>query len=921
MNKKINFQESINIIINSKNVKELKQNLIENGFQLKDLKNINKDNLKGYNVQGFDILIHFIENNATQEVVQYIIINGKYTNLNYVNIYNINNKNYIKTPLSSALEINNLSLSNFLIENGATLEYIPLNLLVQSINNENYKFIFQSHQIHIKKKLLKAIIKNGNKNYALKEIFNDKPESKQLINRSIYKTAIKSKNYEALTILYNNDSRERKYIFNDFSEIFKPPPPFDNEMLNETNEYYPNEKDKLELIERLKNSELEFSVNNIFINSLNNQENLIKLIQNNKLNDFEDYVNKNPVILTEFRYMENTGIDKDILSYAIEHHVSLDFLKFLIQKCLEEKPDFIEYNRNYEDMFYTAISRNNFNAADYILDQYKDSGKTYNYMFSNLYCSFDPHLLNDKNLEYFIETPIPHDCSTNEFLSIDSLVENNELEILRKIFKYYENEKNITNESDKISINFSLYKEAIYHDHLEMVNFLSEHDDRKKEDILDTIFQIVDGMNRAQKQKFLYNIKNGKITLPSVDYLDHFLNNLNENQNIWKAIVKKIENNSISELDDYLQEKNISLSCFHKDILIYAIENNSSFEMIRYLLSHYPSLNFISDRRTPLTCAISHNHFDIAELLIKHGADIHYNYDSEPFGYIFENVICYTIDKNLLNKKNLKFILNYEIEFIPKIISLLISSHEESHRKILNELLNNYVMDNHFIIKLLSYYHNATPLSNFQLQEMTLKEKQKISKNWYTYAFYDNGNRENIELLLRYDSNESELMSDTNNKEGNSDDGLIINNYIDFKNMNNDFEDILLLLLREKCPFDLLISFIQDSFKNDTLDLTKVNFEIILRELTDAVNSSASSHSEIIKIFIYEYFHHKDFNIKYINIEKSVAILCPLEDNISNLNYFIHILIQCHQFSIKDSMNDISLLLKELDCLDLVNNI
>jgi len=133
------------------------------------------------------------------------------------------------------------------------------------------------------------------------------------------------------------------------------------------------------------------------------------------------------------------------------------------------------------------------------------------------------------------------------------------------------------------------------------------------------------------------------------------LDNLNKvkiNLKRSEKISRMIEGNQLKELQDYFKMENIQLKEINRydwDILIYAIDQDTSLEFIQYLIKMYEdsniSLNYynetdncyinknigISRFETPLFKAISKTNLEVAQILLDKGADINFEKDKmEP---------------------------------------------------------------------------------------------------------------------------------------------------------------------------------------------------------------------------------------------------------------------------------------------------
>lgn len=123
-----NLRNIIIKIINTNNIINLRNFIEENNIKINTLNNKN-----------FDVLIKSIENNASDLLIEFIIINGKYEDLNYTIFDKIDNK--LKTPLSVAIEKNDFKIIELLIEYGANINYLDSKIFGNLLNVGNINFI------------------------------------------------------------------------------------------------------------------------------------------------------------------------------------------------------------------------------------------------------------------------------------------------------------------------------------------------------------------------------------------------------------------------------------------------------------------------------------------------------------------------------------------------------------------------------------------------------------------------------------------------------------------------------------------------------------------------------------------------------------------------------------------------------------
>jgi len=237
---------------------------------------------------------------------------------------------------------------------------------------------------------------------------------------------------------------------------------------------------------------------------------------------------------------------------------------------------------------------------------------------------------------------------------IISIIESNNVQKLKSFV-----------EENKNQIDFAeiLYDAAYESNNFcQFIKILSENDTRSKEIILNDIFHILvkdegDNDGKGKKEVLVNKIQSGELSIEIMD--DIFINNLTYYETIKDTIIQKINANDIADLENYITTNQILFSYYNNekfDFLIYAIENNASNEMVTYIMTHYKSLNYTLEDKTPLKCAIAADNLPLIELLIEKGADI--NMADE----------YYTDDKPLIfaiNKKNntiIKYLIDHGAE-------------------------------------------------------------------------------------------------------------------------------------------------------------------------------------------------------------------------------------------------------------------
>jgi ankyrin repeat protein len=322
-----------------------------------------------------------------------------------------------------------------------------------------------------------------------------------------------------------------------------------------------------------------------------------------------------------------------------------------------------------------------------------------------------------------------------------------------------------------------------------------------------------------------------------------------------------ITKKNITEFESYIKENASRLKELnneHFDILIFSIEVGASLETLKFIINEgsYNTLNYTiveqennnvqrltyGNVKTPLLAAISSENFEVANLLIKHKADI--NYRITDFNDNVMNIISYLCTYHFLNYKKLNYILNHGFNIksvTTNLITDIIKYKKEIKNDLLESIFHHYVFDTDFILSLLHTYKNQRVLSNDQLNYMITKEKSKIEINniMYDYALKNSyyKNNDALYILFVYDSNkESKIFERVQQYHiieiaiEKNDYYLVkkILNYISWDKVQHiDFESIIIKAIEgEKYDIvKLLIEFLQ---KQPSFDFNTLNFEEIL---------------------------------------------------------------------------------------------
>jgi len=396
-----------------------------------------------------DMLILSIENSPSADLMNYILQECHYSNLNYT-IY-IGNKR--KTPLLSAIAKNHFKLADILMDCNADINYringntLPYYLYTHNLlNSKNFKYIIHKNVIITsdlingilrdkQNDLLKIIFKEYTyNNYFILQLLNLYQQKTSLSNKQLqnilvkeyhklnietisYKTAINQENYEAIKIMINHDKLKviilrhlLELAYTNKKEIYTPF--FNNFAVENISQNFDKKK-------------------NIFIPSHATEEHYQKvireLIKNNEVEKLKAFMMEQPYSLPLDYFNHRTF---DVLLYAIETNNSTDLLNTIIHYYHSLNYTFKKGDYRYNTPLLLALSKNNFKVADLLMK----NGANINYMVNKknmIHHFYRDRLLNTRNLKYLITH---HIDITSEF--IEEIIINLDNDILKKIFKY-----------------------------------------------------------------------------------------------------------------------------------------------------------------------------------------------------------------------------------------------------------------------------------------------------------------------------------------------------------------------------------------------------------------------------------------------------------------------------------------------------
>ncbi|ORX82178.1 hypothetical protein BCR32DRAFT_267809 [Anaeromyces robustus] len=723
--------------------------IIKNLISIKDLDSFRRylqlESIKitDLNYSKCNVLLYFIDNNSSIDIIDYIIINGKYSDINkklqYYEAYDENRhrRNTLISPLELALKNNNFELADFLIDIGAKIyfyKYSKFYCFFNILNTENSEYILNKG-LQITSNLIKDLIQ-FNKNDCLCSIlkhlslpsfsrnFPKEKGNKPLIRKSVYKIAIDNHNYRGFSVLYHYDTRDKKRIVKDISEILKTP------------------KEKKSFLYNIKKSEnLLFNLNELYTLLIIYQpwtpqeieETLFRLIKNNEYDKLINYIEKYNIQENIMKNKRNYSINS-FINDILDYQISPKMFDFIISQCQAESSYL-----NIDKFLFKALKNNNFKLADYIITKYP------NYQFNS----------------YFIELYNDHSLTSQNFNFI--LLNNHE------------------------------YKE-------------------------DNVLEL--------KEFLLYN----HITL--------------------------------NDLRKFNAEPN--------DFLCYAIDKeNPSIEMINYILNYYNNeLNYfiwsnkgkrerVKEYNCPLSYALANHYFSIAEILIKHGADINYKND-------YTSIFDILYQKRQLTCTNIKFMFNHGFKITTNEINKLINYKDNSR---------------------ISYDNNQT-LSDKELNDIINKERSNIfiDENVYICSILNHDDYD-IELFIENECPTISIFKDIN-KINTFDIKFFISQSFQSKTFSFEkinFTNILYHLInipKYDYSIDLSIYFIEKVVSHREFDYTTINMNKCIKYLLSAYGDSQFL---ILQTFLEELMKCKDFNLNIIIKEKIIKII-NLSDNIELIN-------------------------------------
>jgi len=791
------------------------------------------------------------------------------------------------SPLKLAIKNNNFKLANYLIKLGANTEFYDFfqsYKLCYIINTGNIEY-FLNKGYKITSDLLKELIEI-NKNDCLCSIlkylssplfsrnFTKEYGFKPLLRKSIYKFCIDNNNYNGLSILYHFDPRNKKRIANDIYDILS--------TVEEKEKFLNNIKnDKTKLLFNLDELYFFLTKGQFSIPPKERKEIVLRLIKNNKYKEIKKFIKKYDINLTKLMSTNRYNECIQFIRNNINDQISPKMLDFIIHQCYKDT-DILYENFNIDEFMLEALKYHNFKCANYLIEKFP------NYQFGNFFMWLcNSNSITSRNLNYILLNSHKFNIGQNynRFFYISDLCGikykyYSELSIHQKIFKYiifnnvfilkllsfYHEKKSLSSkeiknmiyqEKNKISIDKSLYHNAIiYKTDDSLLNILYENDLRDKNVKLNDLFELF--QKHCDLDVTIDKIKNGVYTMPINEDMIFQLENCTM---IRESIFNLIDNRNVTKLKNFLSSYHIEFNDLkkfnnkHDDFLCYAIDrDNPSMAMIYFLMKSYDNhLNFfiyINETKEkkengssntykyfcPLSCALTHSHFSIAKILIKHGANINHP-EISIFNILQQN--------HQLSYSNIKFMLNQGLKIYSYDISQLLCNQKKLNNRCVLDISSNiyyndddndddddnnndddnddknrrrkrekkknnekrslnydimeyifkyFNFDNALIIKFLNIYKNKIILSDEELNNVINSAPNRINDFPYNNAFYCNDNIA-IELFIKYDNSKTSI----------------------FQNIDQ-FYDSLITAIKEDNIF-----FIEKIFQSNLIDFSQFN--------------------------------------------------------------------------------------------------
>jgi len=287
-----------------------------------------------------------------------------------------------------------------------------------------------------------------------------------------------------------------------------------------------------------------------------------------------------------------------------------------------------------------------------------------------------------------------------------------------------------------------------------LMNLLEYYKD-EKEWLNQWLVHLNNNNNDENRSPFGFSIQLDEKDKRKIIKYYHQMKSFKEKREKIKEIIKSHQENTLNKLASFLKKENISLFQYHTydfDFLIYALNVSASKELLHYILQEYSpnetfnyaielecrQINYSytgdyaddikvfiypSDYTTPLYTAIDKDHYEIAKILMKRGA----NLDFKPLEFIQRDLLPFFVTQStFLNMKTLTFILSKGIIDPSYLLMNCICHKTNIHQKdFLTIILDYCVWTNEFILILLLNIKQGKTYSDEALNNLIHQEKWK----------------------------------------------------------------------------------------------------------------------------------------------------------------------------------------------------
>jgi len=329
-------------VIESNGIVGLKQYLQENDVsQIKKLKYSCKDN------DNCDILIKTIESDASCDIIEYIIINGKYKTLNYV--YQEGPRSKALTPLTLAFSINRMDIVNLLVKYGGDINQciglLSSDAVDQLLNERHNYYLLTKRMIKLTPLFINSLVKSENRINFLRQVFeyvifdNDfilkllsysknrtklskeelchiiKVEMDKIpINKRLYDIALENQNLDALNLIYQQDTRRKDVKLSEIWDIIN----------------YGSLDVKLFFINQFKSKQLAIPMDESFILKLENI--VVNSQKGEKIMTLKEKINKIIQIIKSRSRVE-------LETFIVKEKDTIEFNKSIYEVAIENEND------------------------------------------------------------------------------------------------------------------------------------------------------------------------------------------------------------------------------------------------------------------------------------------------------------------------------------------------------------------------------------------------------------------------------------------------------------------------------------------------------------------------------------------------------------------------------------------------------